>query len=260
MLAVDANQLVRTDVLIDRIWGDQPPQGARRTLHTHVSRVRRLLEQDGPATTSTLATTSTPRVLRRSGGYLLDVDSEHVDLHRFRRLVERAGSASGADDERVTLLREAMGLWRGEPLAGVPGDWAARIREAWRQRYLTAVVNWAWAETGAGNPTAVIGPVTMLVGEYPLVESLVGALMQALYASGRTADALDHYARARRRLVEEIGVEPGAELSATQRAILRGEIVRGEPAPDTTVTGSAAHGPAAALPPGGRLPGSAPRT
>jgi DNA-binding SARP family transcriptional activator len=216
MLAVDANRLIRTETLIDRIWGDRPPERARRTLHTHISRIRRMLEQRG-------APGSAPvRLLWRPGGYVLNVDAERVDLHRFHRLVAQADVASGAA-ERVAALRQAMALWRGEPLADVPGEWAGRVREAWRQHYLAAVAAWAQAEVEVGNPAGVIGPLTALAGEYPLAEHLVAALMRALHAAGRTADALDRYVRLRHRLVEEVGVEPGTEVRALHRAILRGE-------------------------------------
>ena len=219
MLAVDANRLVRTETLIDRLWGDRPPDRARRTLHTHISRIRRMLEQ--PSDPGSEAA----RLVRRPGGYVLSVDADHVDLHRFRRLVARADAARGSVEERVASLRQAMTLWRGDPLADVPGEWAGRVREAWRQRYLDAVAAWARAEVEIGNPGAVIGPLTVLVGEYPLAEFLVAALMRAMHAAGRTAEALDYFARTRRRLVEEVGIEPGAELRGVHRAVLRGEAV-----------------------------------
>lgn len=120
MLAVDANRLVRTETLIDRLWGDRPPDRARRTLHTHISRIRRMLEQ--PSDPGSEAA----RLVRRPGGYVLSVDADHVDLHRFRRLVARADAARGSVEERVASLRQAMTLWRGDPLADVPGEWAGR--------------------------------------------------------------------------------------------------------------------------------------
>lgn len=229
-LAVDANRPLRTEALIARIWGEQPPERARRTLHTHISGLRRLLEQGGGERT-------TAQLLRRPGCYLLEVDADCVDLHRFQRLTDTAADRTG--DERVMLLRAAMRLWRGDALAGVPGDWAQRVREAYRQHYLGTAVNWAQAEVMAGNADTVIGPLTLLAGEYPLTESLAGALMRALHAAGRGADALDQYARTRRRLVDELGVEPGPDLRAVNAAILRGEPLPARPgAPDAPILSS----------------------
>jgi DNA-binding SARP family transcriptional activator len=154
-LVVDTGRLVPVEVLVDRVWGQQPPPQARRALHTHVARIRRQLE----AVRGT-SDDETVRLVRRAGGYLLEVDPDRVDVHRFRRLVERARAAD--DQERARLLRDALALWQGEPLAGVPGEWAGRVRETWRQDHLDAVAAWAQAELrlGSGPAQAVISPLT----------------------------------------------------------------------------------------------------
>src|SRR5262249_11756684 len=105
-LAVDAGRPVSTETLIDRVWGDAPPQRVRETLYAYITRLRQALGQGSP-------------VVRRSSGYVLDVAPDSVDLQRFRALVERAGGRQCPDVERVTLLREALGLRRGEALAGL---------------------------------------------------------------------------------------------------------------------------------------------
>jgi DNA-binding SARP family transcriptional activator/tetratricopeptide (TPR) repeat protein len=220
-LAVDAGRPVTVETLIDRVWDDRPPERVRRALHAHVTRIRRMLEQ------AVTAGEQPARLLRRAGGYLLDIDPHGVDLHRFRRLVDRARGAQG-DPERVVLLREAIQLWRGEPLAGLGGRWAARTRQAWRQQYLDAVLAWASAELGVGNSAAVIGPLTDLVGEHPFLEPLIALLMRALYAMGRSADALDMYTATRERLVRELGTEPGSELRKVQQGILRDDLDKHE--------------------------------
>jgi DNA-binding GntR family transcriptional regulator/DNA-binding SARP family transcriptional activator len=222
-LLADAGKLVTSEQLVDRVWGDAPPAGARRALHSHVARVRTLLAQ-------VAAPGQQPAPLvHHTGGYVLDVDPDRVDVHRFRRLVARAGEPGCADRERVGLLREAVGLWRGEPLAGLPGQWAARVRGGWHRQRTQAVVAWANAELSAGTPDAVIGPLTDIVGEYPLVEPLTAVLMRALYAASRGAEALACYRAARTCLVNELGTEPGAELREVHRAVLRGDLDR--PAP-----------------------------
>jgi DNA-binding SARP family transcriptional activator/tetratricopeptide (TPR) repeat protein len=211
-LAVDAGRLVTAESLIDRVW-DEAPAGARRTLHVLVSKMRRVLERACEPAQDDVT------VVRRSGGYVLQLDPDRVDLLRFRRLAEAARQADDATE--LSLLRAAVALWHGEPLSGLPGNWAARTREAWRQEYLEVAVAWARAELGSGDPAATIGTLTMLAEEYPLAESVPAALMRALCAVGRPADALACYAQTSRRLADELGVDPGAELQAIHQATLR---------------------------------------
>jgi len=211
-LAVDAGRLVTVESLIDRVW-DDAPQGARRTLHVLISKMRRVLEHARDREPEDVT------VVRRSGGYVLQLSPSRVDLLRFRRLADDARQADSAT--RVTLLRDAVALWHGEPLSGLPGNWAARARAAWWQEYLEVAVAWAHAELRSGDPPATIGTLTMLAGEYPLAESVSAALMQALCAVGRPADALACYAQTRERLADELGIDPGPELQAAYQAALR---------------------------------------
>jgi tetratricopeptide (TPR) repeat protein len=217
-LLVDAGRLVTLEALVDRVWGERTPNGAHHALYSHVARVRRALAQASAADGTTV------RLLRHSGGYLLDIDPDRVDLHRLRRLVEQARDPANEDTERLALLREALGLWRGEPLAGLAGAWAARVREAWRQLRLDAMLAWAQAELRVGDPSAVIGPLAEQAGEEPLVEPLTVMLMRALHAAGRSAEALDRYTATRRRLAEELGADPGIELQELHQSILRGDL------------------------------------
>jgi DNA-binding SARP family transcriptional activator/tetratricopeptide (TPR) repeat protein len=221
-LAVDAGRPVAVETLIDRIW-EHAPAGARRTLQTHITRIRRLLEQAS-------APGQQVSVTRRSGGYVLDIDPECVDLHRFRRLVESARDASLTEGERAALLRDALRLWRGEPLAGLPGEWAARTRQGWIQQRLDAATAWAGAELRSGNGERVIVPLTELGSAHPLAEPLIAALMRALHAAGRQAEALEHYERLRRTLAEELGADPSATAQEAYQLVLRGEgVVLGGP-------------------------------
>ena len=239
-LLVDAGRLVVWDALVDRVWGPIPPARARQTLYSHVARIRQLLNQAA-------APNEPPaRLIRRPGGYELDVDPQQVDVHRFQGLIDRARDPDRVDVERVALLREALALWRGEPLAGLSGPWADRVRDGWRQRRLDAVLAWAQAELQVGNPAVVIGSLTELLGEHPLLEPLAAALMRALCAAGRSADALDCYTATRRRLVDELGNEPGTELARLQHAILRPDL--DQPAPPAGALTIAAAVPAQ-LPP-----------
>jgi tetratricopeptide (TPR) repeat protein/DNA-binding SARP family transcriptional activator len=215
-LAVDAGRPVFRGTLLDRIWSGRAPEGAASALYAHINRIRRLLAAGA-------AGGEPVRLARRSGGYVLEVDPEDVDLHRFRQLALAARDRQRPDDERARLLREALDLWRGEPLADLPGEWPARMRHSWEEERLDAAVAWAQAELRMGRPDEVIGPVRELVAGQPLKERPIGVLMQALAAAGRGAEALECYAIARSRLREALGAEPGQELQSVHLAILKGE-------------------------------------
>ncbi|WP_432974272.1 BTAD domain-containing putative transcriptional regulator [Dactylosporangium sp. CA-233914] len=215
-LLVDSGRMVSHDALIDRVWGPTPPKRARDGLYAHIARARRVLIQvaehgDDPAP-----------IVRRPGGYVLDVDPDRIDVHRYRRLVDRSRAPDHADGERAKLLRDALALWGGEPLAGLKGEWIARMRDGWQQQHLETVIAWAQAELQAGDPAVMIEPLTEMVQQHPLVEPLTAVLMRALHAAGRTASALECYARAHDRLIEAVGVEPGPQLREVHRAILQG--------------------------------------
>jgi len=202
-LLVDAGRVVPAETLIARLWDDDPPAAARRAVHAHIARIRRLLRTTGDDDTLASA----------SGGYRLDVDPDEVDLHRYRHLVARARD----DLDPRKLLDEALAHWRGTPLAGVPGRWAAEARDTWSRRHLDTVITWS----GVADPAHAVETLTGLVEENPLVEPLTGALIRALHHAGHTAEALDCYRRARKRLIDELGIEPGAELADLHRTVLR---------------------------------------
>ena len=217
-LAVDATQPVGTEVLVGRVWGEDPPDSAARTLQAHITRLRRLIER------SAVADQDPARLVRRSGGYALDLSADRIDLHRFRLLWGRARRPGTTDGERAALLRDALVLWRGQPLTGVAGDWADRVRATLMQQHVAAAVTWARSETHAGAAAAVVEPLSRLVAAYPLAESLTATLMQALTLTGQKADALACYSMIRHRLVGELGVEPGRELNAVHHAVLSGDL------------------------------------
>ncbi|MET9913483.1 BTAD domain-containing putative transcriptional regulator [Streptomyces sp. NPDC006476] len=224
-LAVDAGRPVPIEALIDRVWGEAAPVEARNVLYSHLSRLRHVFRE-----AATLGDGVTVRLERRHAGYVLHVDPDRVDVHRFWRLADQGRDVSRADADRAAVLAQALSLWRGTPLAALSGDWAANVRENWHQRRLDAAVHWARAELRLGHAEVVITTLPGLIGEYPLAEPLEGLLMEALHAAGRDAEAIDRYATVRARLAEALGADPGPALRTLYEAILRGELRTGSPA------------------------------
>ncbi|WP_432101299.1 AfsR/SARP family transcriptional regulator [Streptomyces sp. WAC 04229] len=226
-LLVDAGRWVTAETLIDRVWGEDVPARARASLYTYISRLRRILTEPG-APLSASARLPDGAVLARSGrsGYLLDVPPSWVDVHVFRNLVDQAGRARLTDGERADRLREAIGLWRGEPLSGLSGAWAERTRRTWEHQRVEAVLSWAEVELRRGCAASVVGTLDALVAEHPLVEPLTVMLMRALYVTGRRSESLSCYAALRERLAEELGTDPSTEAERVHQAILRGQPVK----------------------------------
>ncbi|MEU3456742.1 BTAD domain-containing putative transcriptional regulator [Micromonospora sp. NPDC006766] len=206
VLAVEAGRTVSPDALLDRVWGDNPPRRVRHNLHVYISRIRQVLAAAGAPGT----------VVRGPGGYSLDLPAEAIDAGRFRDLVSRA---DGSPD----LLGEALELFRGEPLAGLTGEWAAREREAWQRRYVEASLQWAAAKQQAGDMSGVVESLLRLSAAHPYDEAVAARLLRVLNASGQRARALDHYQVVRTTLAEELGTEPGAELRQLHQQLLRDE-------------------------------------
>ena len=206
LLALRAGQVVSTDRLVDELWGESPPKAAVGSLQNLVSELRKVLP---------------PEVLvTRAPGYVLEVERDAVDAHRFERLVREARDAD--PQRRVTQLREALALWRGAALADIQlehstADEAARLEEL----RVAAWEDWLESELELGRHSQAIGELESLVSKHPLRERPVGLLMLALYRAGRQSEALETYRRARETLVEELGIDPSPELQRLEQAILR---------------------------------------
>ncbi|WP_327039235.1 BTAD domain-containing putative transcriptional regulator [Micromonospora maris] len=218
-LAVDAGTPVSIDTLTERVWGPAAPEAPRSALYAHVARLRRALAQVDDDS-------GTPISLSRHGdGYVLNVDRQQVDLHRLNQLIDtgRAGTQT-SDVERIAALREAMELWRGDPLATLAGDWANRVRRSVASQLISLAGAWSNEELRLGNPEAVADRLARILGSYPLAEPLVALQMRALCSMGRTPEALQYYVDTRAQIVEQFGAEPGPELRNLHVAILRGEL------------------------------------
>ena len=216
-LLLHPNQVVSTEELIVAVWGEEPPPTVKQSLQNHVAALRKAIEAGNGA--------GPPRTLvTRDPGYLLQVDPERLDLHRFQRLDRegRQALSSGDPARAADLLRQALELWRGPALADV----AASADIAWpelvgvEELQVASTEARIEAELALGRHHELVAELEALVRLYPLREHLHGQLMLALYRSGRQADALAAYRAARRVLVDELGIEPSVGLQRLEQAIL----------------------------------------
>jgi WD40 repeat protein/DNA-binding SARP family transcriptional activator len=211
LLALHEGSTVSTDRLVEGLWGEEPPATAAKMVQLCVSQLRKALVAGGDGA----------EIVTRGRGYELRLGDGDLDARRFEELV-----AAGA-------AREALGLWRGAPLADVAHEpfAAAEIRrlEELRVAALELAID---GDLAAGRHREVAGELDALVAEHPLRERLHAQRMLVLYRCGRQAEALDAYRRARSVLVEEIGVEPGPELRRLHEAILRQDPELDAPAAD----------------------------
>jgi predicted ATPase/DNA-binding SARP family transcriptional activator len=210
-LLLHVNEPMSAERLALALWGEDAPASAVKTVQVYVSRLRKAL---GDA--SVLETTP--------AGYRLRVHEGELDAEQFQRLVDdgRRSLAAGEPVKAAAVLREALNLWRGPPLADLQFEPFAQVEitrlEEQRVAALEARVD---ADLAAGRHAELVGELQRLVADHPSRERLAGQLMLALYRSGRQTDALTTYREARRTLVETIGAEPGSELRRVHAAILR---------------------------------------
>jgi len=227
ILLLTPRTIVSADTLIDRLWDTRPPPKARESLSVYITRLRASLRQ---------AVGDNVQLAGRARGYLLEVDPEAVDVHRFRRLRQQADAlvASGDHNRAADVLRESDRLWQGQALTGIRGDWISRMRDSLEEERRAAIVERVGCELKLGRHTDLVGELRHLLAEYPLDETLIAHQMTALYRSGRPADALSLYRETRGRLVDEQGTEPGPVLSELHQRILSGD-------PDLAVSSSGQH-------------------
>ncbi|MFF4624431.1 BTAD domain-containing putative transcriptional regulator [Nonomuraea jabiensis] len=205
-LLIHAGRPVSADRLIEDLWGDRPPANASGALRVKVSQLRRAVGG---------------LVAYRAPGYVLHVEPSSMDAGLFETLIGRAQRASGPE-ERAELLREALGLWRGDAYAEFADEpfALAAVARLGEQR-LAALEELAEARLGLGEHVLLAAELASLVAEHPLRERLRAAHVRALYLAGRQSEALTGYEELRRRLSEELGLDPGPELAALHQAILR---------------------------------------
>ncbi|MBB5079639.1 BTAD domain-containing putative transcriptional regulator [Nonomuraea endophytica] len=223
LLALQAGRIVPAEQLVDDLYGTRPPEGISNALQSQVSRLRRALGKD--------------LVEFHPAGYRLAADPSQVDAHRFEKLAADGRQALGAGDARsaAAVLREALDLWRGAPLSDAPLAEAAATRL--EELRLAAVEDRIQADLALGRHRDLVAELRQLISAHPLRERLRAQLMRALYGSGRQAEALTAYEEGRRILDEELGVEPGAEMTAAHLAVLRADPALGGAAEGVTRLG-----------------------
>jgi DNA-binding SARP family transcriptional activator/tetratricopeptide (TPR) repeat protein len=216
ILLLTPRTIVPTEALIDRLWDTRPPPKARESLSVYVARLRASLRQ---------ALGDSVALSGRARGYVLDVDPEAVDLHQFRRLRRQADAltASSDYDQAALLLREADSLWRGQALAGIRGDWVARMRDSLEEERRAAILKRVECELELGQHADLVGELRHLLAQYPLDETFIAHQMAALYGSGRPGEALSLYRDTRSRIIDEQGTAPGRMLYELHQRILRGD-------------------------------------
>ncbi|GGO62101.1 AfsR/SARP family transcriptional regulator [Nonomuraea cavernae] len=216
MLLMREGRAVTPSEMIDAVWGEEAPPRALGALRTYVSRLRTVLEPDRPAR-------SRPELLTSVGrGYALRLPDGSLDLTRFERRVAEAEASrkSGRLTDAARALRAAVSLFEGEPLAGAVGPYAEHQRDRLAERRINVIETLMDVDLELGDHASVVSELIALTAEHPLRERLRAQLMLAYYRCGRQGDALNVFTETRVALIDELGIEPGTELTQLHHRIL----------------------------------------
>jgi DNA-binding SARP family transcriptional activator/sugar lactone lactonase YvrE len=260
LLLLHANHVISTQRLLQDLWGDDPPDTAANMLQVYIAGLRRRLEPNRSAGAPP------SRVLTRDPGYLLVVGDGELDLDHHRALVEEGRELAPTDPAAASrLLRRALGLWRGPALENVNSAPFVVTRAAQLDDLRLGATESAIAiDLALGRHTEVLPELHALVAAHPYREGLRAQLMLALYRCGRQADALQVYRDTRHLLSSELGIDPGTELQALERAILRQDSDLAASAPTASAPAApaidSADLPTTAIEPSSTLSGSWRRT
>ncbi|BCJ70878.1 hypothetical protein CS0771_04220 [Catellatospora sp. IY07-71] len=227
MLVLNANRPVSPAAIIDAVWQQEPPENGPNVVQKYVAGLRRALDPDHSPRTPGQLITLTP------AGYVLTVPEGSLDTERFTREVARAQGLRAERRllEAASVLREAAGGWRAEPLAGLTGPVFDAARERLVEGRAAALEAMVELELELGRHVDAAPRLVELVAEFPLREGLRYLLILALYRCGRQAEALAAYRDARALLADEFGVEPGERLQHLHRGILQGDPALQAPPP-----------------------------
>ncbi|WP_343233169.1 BTAD domain-containing putative transcriptional regulator [Streptomyces sp. SID724] len=219
LLASRVNEVVGVEQVVDAVWGTDVPQTAVNGVHTYVAGLRRALEpgRDRRAAGGV--------VVSVGGGYLLRMEEDSIDAGVFVRAHSEARRLRAQGDLLGALaqLDTALGLWRGDAYAGIPGPFADIERTRLRELRLTATEEWAADMLRMGRHSEAVAVLTEALVAEQLRERLRWLLMLALYSCGRQAQALSVYQETRQILQDELGIEPGVELRRLHARILAGD-------------------------------------
>lgn len=239
-LALNVGRVVSSTQLIDDLWGESAPPSADHTLETYVSRLRRVLRNDS----------DTQLLVTRPPGYVLDLQSDRVDVQRFAQLVATADAAATRNEhtDAAALLTEALALWRGDPLSDIADvPYVAGAGQRLEAQRLVALEKRIEADLQLGRHRDLIPELEALTDTYPYREALHGQLILALYRCGRQADSLAAFQKARRLLRDELGIEPSADLKRLEQSVLNQDAAISAPrpnAPPASADASPTAGPA----------------
>ncbi|MFD4247090.1 BTAD domain-containing putative transcriptional regulator [Streptomyces sp. NPDC058525] len=240
--------------LIAALWGEDPPSAAMTTVRTYAWRWRKVLDPGGKSEEGDGAGAERPAssVLVSIGdGYRLVLPKLAVDAAEAEALGSEAERTARTDPLRARdLLNQALELWQGEPLAGIPGPFAERHRQRLEELRLTLLEERIGLDLTLGRHSRCIPELTSLTTEHPLHERAYGLLMRALYQAGRQADALAVYRGVRQLFLAELGVAPGTELEQLHRRILEGDQALAAPEPGPAPVRGGGTGAAASEEPG----------
>jgi DNA-binding SARP family transcriptional activator len=212
VLALEANHVITVDRLVDSIWDELPPHTARSQVQICISSLRKLLGGDSTGDI----------ILTRASGYQLCADAQMVDAIQFGQVLAqaRAAAQAGQLENSVRHFRAALNLWRGPAAADIGSGVVQQAATRLTEQRLAAIEECVRIELQLGRQLEVIAELAALVAENPLREKLRAYQMIALYRAGRQAEALESYRAARRVFIDELGIEPGAELRDLEKAIL----------------------------------------
>jgi DNA-binding SARP family transcriptional activator len=218
MLLLARGRQVSLDGLIDGLWGERLPRSAAGTVRTYISRLRQCADTQAWGQAG-------PRIESIGDGYALRLGSAALDVDAFERWLGEARVARLRHDtaRQARLLRDALGLWGGVALAGVPGPYADARRVPLTELRLAATEEKLAADIWLGDLAGAIAELRSLLAEHPFREGFSELLMLALYKSGRQAEALDVFASVRQRLGDELGIDPGPSLQSMHQCVLRAD-------------------------------------
>ncbi|RDI64163.1 AfsR/SARP family transcriptional regulator [Nocardia pseudobrasiliensis] len=214
LLALNADRVTSTESLIEAVWDGRPPATARAQIQICISALRRVLTENR----------CQMGIETRAPGYRLFLDTAVLDSARFDELLVEAATQEERENlpAALTALRTALGLWRGPVLADVPSESIQRIGYRLGERRMAAELSRFRIELALGRDLEVIPDLQAYIEEHPLWEDAYGYLMLALHRSGRSAEALAVYRKARTTLIQQVGLEPSGQLRGLEQAILEG--------------------------------------